>query len=97
MPKIFSRALSAAAVAAIASLAAAGPALADPAPGGLMGSELGVLGLAGQNSAVNNGNTAGAVSHSENTQNSAQQVVTDAQAVDVLKDVDALERPLILV
>ncbi|MEU4800435.1 hypothetical protein [Streptomyces sp. NPDC023327] len=95
MTKIFSRALSAAAVAAIASLAAASPALADPTPGSLIGGQLGVLDLASQNSAVNNGNTGGAVNHSENTQNSAQQVVTDAQAIDVLKNV--LEKPLVLV
>ncbi|MGA5234205.1 hypothetical protein ACPCAI_03815 [Streptomyces cinereoruber] len=46
---------------------------------------------------MNNGNTGGAVSHSENSQNSAQQVITDAQSVDVLKNVDVLEKPLILV
>ncbi|WP_225804585.1 hypothetical protein [Streptomyces sp. NK15101] len=96
MTKIFSRALSAAAVAAIASLAAASPALADPTPDGLIGHQLGVLDLASQNSAMNNGNTGEAVSHSQNTQNSAQQDVTDAQAIDVLKNVDVLEKPLIL-
>ncbi|MES9805618.1 MULTISPECIES: hypothetical protein [Streptomyces] len=97
MTKIFNRAFSAAAVTAVATLAAATPAVADPTPGGLIGSQLGVIDLASQNSAVNNGNTGGAVSHSENSQNSAQQVITDAQSVDVLKNVDVLEKPLILV
>ncbi|PWS45688.1 hypothetical protein DKT74_08730 [Streptomyces sp. ZEA17I] len=97
MTKIFNRAFGVAAVTAIASLTAASPAVADPTPGGLIGSQLGVIDLASQNSAVNNGNTGEAVSHSENTQNSAQQVVTDAQSIDLLKDVDVLEKPLILV
>ncbi|MBB1245103.1 hypothetical protein GL263_16220 [Streptomyces durbertensis] len=97
MTKIFSRALGAAAVAGIATLAAAGPALADPAPGGLIGSHVGVIGLASQNSAVNNGNIGGGISHAENAHNSAQQVVTDAQAIDVAKNVEVLEKPLVLV
>ncbi|MGW7296688.1 hypothetical protein [Streptomyces sp. NPDC054829] len=99
MTKIFSRALGVAAVAAvagIASFAAASPALADPAPGNLIGSQLEVIDLASQNSALNNGNTGGSVNHSESTQNSAQQIVTDAQSIDVLKNTDALEKPLTL-
>ncbi|WP_261720505.1 hypothetical protein [Streptomyces sp. FZ201] len=97
MTKIFNRAFSAAAFTAIATLAAAGPAVADPAPGGLIGSQLEMIGIASQNSVVNNGNGGGSASHSENTQNSAQQVVTDAQSIDVLKNLDVLEKPLILV
>ncbi len=56
-----------------------------------------MIGIASQNSVVNNGNGGGSASHSENTQNSAQQVVTDAQSIDVLKNLDVLEKPLILV
>ncbi|MCM1976487.1 hypothetical protein [Streptomyces sp. G1] len=94
MNKILSRAFSAAAVAGIATLAAAGPALADPAPGGLIGSQLEVIGLASQNSAVPTGES---ISHPENSQNSAHQAITDAQAIDALKNVDVMEKPLILV
>lgn len=97
MTNIFSRALGATAITAVATLAAASPAVADPSPGGLIGSQLGVIGLDSQNSAVNNGNTGEAVSHSVNSQNSAQQVVTDAQSIDIAKHVDVLEKPLILV
>lgn len=97
MNRILSRALGAAAVAGVAALAGAAPACADPAPSGLVGSELGVIGLVGQNSAVHHGNTAGSAGHSANSQNAAQQVVTDAQSVDVLKNAEVLEKPLVLV
>ncbi|PPQ83117.1 hypothetical protein CVT24_012206 [Panaeolus cyanescens] len=70
-------------------------AFAKPVPN-LIGNQLGVINLASQNSAVNNGNIGGSVSHSENTQNSAQQIVTDAQAVDVLKNTDVQGHALIL-
>ncbi|MFI5534186.1 hypothetical protein ACIA8O_37190 [Kitasatospora sp. NPDC051853] len=54
-------------------------------------------GIHSQNQANNNGNTTGSVSHSSNTQNVAQQNVTDQQSIDVIKNVDALEDPLVLV
>ncbi|WP_434443539.1 hypothetical protein [Lentzea sp. E54] len=79
-------------IASVASTANASPAT----PRNLIGNELGVINLASQNSAINNGNTDGSVSHSENTQNAAQQIVTDAQSIDVLKNIDVLEKPLIL-
>ncbi|MFE9259167.1 hypothetical protein [Streptomyces sp. NPDC006879] len=97
MNKIFSGTLAVAAATAIASLAAASPALAEPTPGALVGHQLGAIDLASQNSGVNNGNTGGSVSHAQNGQNSAQQIVTDAQSIDVLKNVDLLKKPLILV
>ncbi|KAG0044596.1 hypothetical protein BGZ90_008730, partial [Linnemannia elongata] len=39
----------------------------------LIGDNLGVINLASQNQAINNGHTAGAASHSSSTQNVAQQ------------------------
>ncbi|KAF9553994.1 hypothetical protein CPC08DRAFT_767096 [Agrocybe pediades] len=63
----------------------------------LIGDQLNVIGLASQNSAVNNGNTGESASHGTNTGNTAQQVVTDAQSIDVAKNVDVLKNPLILV
>ncbi|MCX4920224.1 hypothetical protein [Streptomyces sp. NBC_00687] len=96
MIKILSRAVSVAAVAGFAAFAAANPAFAAPEPGGLIGDQLGVIDVASQNSGVNNGNHQGTASHSQNTQNSAQQIVTDAQSIEVLKEVQTAEKPLIL-
>ncbi|KAH6908146.1 hypothetical protein BKA70DRAFT_1222940 [Coprinopsis sp. MPI-PUGE-AT-0042] len=64
-----------------------------PAPN-LVGNQLGVIGLASQNSAVNNGNTGGSVSHSANVQNTAQQIVTDAQSIGILKNINIAEMAL---
>ncbi|KAF9038216.1 hypothetical protein BJ165DRAFT_1501268, partial [Panaeolus papilionaceus] len=63
----------------------------------LIGDQLQVIGLASQNSAINNGNTGGAISHSANTGNAAQNIVTDAQSIDVLSNIDVLKKPLVIV
>ncbi|KAF3907506.1 hypothetical protein AA313_de0200934 [Arthrobotrys entomopaga] len=63
----------------------------------LIGNNVGVIDIASQNSANNNGNTAGSASHSSGTQNTAQQLTTDAQSIDVIKNIEVLENPLIIV
>ncbi|KXN65553.1 hypothetical protein CONCODRAFT_12829 [Conidiobolus coronatus NRRL 28638] len=67
---------------------------ASPAAPNLIGNNLEVIGLASQNQANNNGNTAGSASHSSGTQNVAQQNVADQQSIDVLKNIDVAENPL---
>jgi hypothetical protein len=57
----------------------------------LIGAELGVIDIASQNSAVNNGNVGVNVSHSlPGYSNTAQNIVVDAQSIDTLKNVDVL-------
>ncbi|MEV6717367.1 hypothetical protein AB0M48_35650 [Lentzea sp. NPDC051208] len=80
-------------IASVASTANASTAT----PRNLIGNQLGVIDIASQNSGVDNGNTDGSTSHSTNLQNSAQQIVTDAQSIDVVADIEVLEKPLVLV
>ncbi|KAK6539651.1 hypothetical protein TWF694_009857 [Orbilia ellipsospora] len=62
----------------------------------LIGNQVEVIGLASQNSGQNNGNTGGAINHSQNSQNTAQQIVTDAQAIEIAKTLSALNNPLVI-
>ncbi|WP_103513007.1 hypothetical protein [Streptomyces sp. SM13] len=89
MTKILGRALGAAAVAGIATLAVAAPAFADPTPpgSGLIGSQLPAVGSAGQN----NGDTD---KPSSQNHNFAQQHLTDAQSIEPVRDLDYWAKPL---
>ncbi|WP_405785663.1 hypothetical protein [Streptomyces sp. NBC_01367] len=93
MTKILSRALGAAAVAGIATLALAAPAIA--APSDILGDNIDGVGVAAQNLSNNIGNQQAAVSHSQGVQNNAQQNNSDAQEVEILSGIKALNDTVI--
>jgi hypothetical protein len=68
-----------------------------PAAPNLIGNGIQGIGLASQNQAINNGNTAETASKSQGTGNVAQQATSDNSSIDVIKNLQAFENPLVLV
>ncbi|MFG2874527.1 hypothetical protein ACGFYU_05845 [Streptomyces sp. NPDC048337] len=88
MAKILSRALGAVAVAGIATLALAGPAITDPRPSGLVGENVQGLGVLSQNLNTRDGKAQ--TGHSENTSNHALTNSLESQTVKVIPDIPLL-------
>ncbi|WP_328923281.1 hypothetical protein OG429_00500 [Streptomyces sp. NBC_00190] len=95
MPKILGRALSAAAVAGIATLARAAPAPLDPTPSGLVGNDLEGIGTLSQSLNNGNGNTQTGATHSQNVANHALSNNIEAQEVKIISDITALSENVI--